>query len=185
MSCTDMIGAEVVFWFWSKQTCRVICATARKQRSKMDCVVLKRCKSARTRTYHCTLRLAMMARVGRLCLWSKPNTCICSPNHLRISRMIKQLFSKSSSFFQSRRLAISPLKFKESSWRSLSHTKRSLTQGIWLPELLSHIEHQAGNKFNTHDYIFLPASPSSTTPFRVGGSATVDMGTGRTTLMIT
>ena len=116
---------------------------------------------------------------------TKLNTCICSPDHLRISRMIKQLFSKSSSFFQSRRLAISPLKFKESSWRSLSHTKRSLTQGIWLPELLSHIEHQAGNKFNTHDYIFLPASPSSTTPFRVGGSATVDMGTGRTTLMIT
>ena len=111
---------------------------------------------------------------------------ICIPDHLRISRMIKQLFSKSSSFFQSRRLAISPLKSKESSWRSLSHTKRSPTQGIWLPELLGHIEHhQAGNKFNTHDYIFLSASPSSTTPFRVGGSATVDMVTGNTSLMIT
>ena len=97
----------------------------------------------------------------------------------------KKISSKSSSFFQSQRLAISPLKSKESSWRSLSHTKRSPTQGIWLPEVLSHIEHQAGNKFNTHDYIFLPASPSSTTPFRVGGSATVDMVTGRTTLMIT
>ena len=116
---------------------------------------------------------------------TKQNTCICSPDHLRISRMIKQLFSKSSSFFQSQRLAISPLKFKESSWRSLSHIKRSPTQGIWLPELLSHIEYQAGNKFNTHDYIFLPASPSSTTPFRVGGSATVDMVTGRTSFIIT
>ena len=46
---------------------------------------------------------------------TKQNTCICSPDHLRISRMIKQLFSKSSSFFQSQRLVISPLKFKESS----------------------------------------------------------------------
>ena len=43
------------------------------------------------------------------------HTYLCIPDHLRISRMIKQLFSKSSSFFQSRRLAISPLKSKESS----------------------------------------------------------------------
>ena len=154
----------------------------------MDCVVLKRCKSGGTRTYHCTLRLAMMPRVGRLSLWrSKPNR-----THVSVVLTIcvfpgwSNNFSQNHDlFFQFRRLAISPLKFKESSWRSLSHTKRSPTQGIWLPELLSHIEHQAGNKFNTHDYIFLPASPSSTTPFRVGGSATVDMVTGRTSFMIT
>ena len=95
-------------------------------------------------------------------------------------------FLKILILFQSRRLAISPLKSKESSWRSLSHIKRSPTQGIGLPEFkLSNVEHQAGNKFNTNDYIFLPASPSSTTPFRVGGSATVDMVTGNTSLMIT
>ena len=69
--------------------------------------------------------------------------------------------------------------------QSLAHQEISYTRYLIARELLSHIEHQAGNKFDTHNYIFLPASPSSTTPFRVGGSATVDMGTGRTTLMIT
>ena len=69
--------------------------------------------------------------------------------------------------------------------QSLAHQEISYTRYLIARELLSHIEHQAGNKFDTHNYIFLPASPSSTTPFRVGGSATVDMVTGRTTLMIT
>ena len=117
---------------------------------------------------------------------TKQNTCICIPDHLRISRMIKQVFLKIIIFFSVSAACYFPVEVQgEFMTQSLAHQEISYTRYLIATVILSHIEYQAGNKFNTQDNIFLPASPSSTTPFRVGGSATVDMVTGRTSFMIT